>query len=89
MEYLRRVYLPEGALSYTPEQLRALERDKLKEDLESVGQRLYAEKEAEIAQAGISMRAVEHSVLLRMVDTKWMDHIDNMDQLRKGIGLRL
>ena len=88
MEYLRRVYLPEGALSYTPEQLRALERDKLKEDLESVGQRLYAEKEAEIAQAGISMRAVEHSVLLRMVDTKWMDHIDNMDQLRKGIGLR-
>lgn len=88
MEYLRRVYLPEGALSYTPEQLRALERDKLKEDLESIGQRLYAEKEAEIAQSGISMRAVEHSVLLRMVDTKWMDHIDNMDQLRKGIGLR-
>lgn len=88
MEYLRRIYLPEGALSYTPEQIRALEREKLKEDLEAVGQRLYAEKEAEITEAGISMRAVEHSVLLRMVDTKWMDHIDNMDQLRKGIGLR-
>ncbi len=48
----------------------------------------YAEKEREIAQAGLDMREVERVVLLRTVDTKWMDHIDNMDQLRQGIGLR-
>lgn len=34
------------------------------------------------------MREIERIVLLRVVDTKWMDHIDEMDQLRQGIGLR-
>ena len=34
------------------------------------------------------MRDAERLVLLRVVDNKWMDHIDNMDQLRQGIGLR-
>jgi len=44
------------------------------------------EKEAE--DCSISMREVERVVLLRVVDDKWMTHIDNMDQLRQGIGLR-
>ena len=34
------------------------------------------------------MRSLERMVLLRNVDSKWMDHIDNMDELRRGIGLR-
>ena len=38
--------------------------------------------------AGFSMRDVERMVLLRVVDSKWMDHIDAMDQFRRGIGLR-
>ncbi|MDO5331185.1 MAG: preprotein translocase subunit SecA, partial [Bacillota bacterium] len=46
----------------------------------------YAEKEKEI---GVErMREVERMLLLRIVDTKWMDHIDAMDQLKTGIGLR-
>ena len=63
--------------------------------LEEVRQRVYgfaesvyAEKEAEITAAGGDMREVERIVLLRAVDAHWMDHIDAMDQLRQGIGLR-
>ena len=49
---------------------------------------LYAKKEAEISGAGIDMREVERVVLLKAVDSHWMDHIDAMDQLRQGIGLQ-
>ncbi len=45
----------------------------------------YAEKEAEFGDA---MREVERVLMLRVVDQKWMDHIDNMEQLRQGINLR-
>ncbi|HHW57491.1 MAG TPA: preprotein translocase subunit SecA [Clostridia bacterium] len=48
--------------------------------------RQYEKKEAEIGPE--QMREIERIVLLRVVDTKWMDHIDEMDQLRQGIGLR-
>ena len=47
-----------------------------------------AKKEAELAEAGIDMREAERVMLLRAVDTNWMDHIDAMDQLKQGIGLR-
>ena len=46
------------------------------------------QKEAELTEQGADMREVERIVLLRAVDTHWMDHIDAMDQLRQGIGLR-
>ncbi len=52
--------------------------------LESVHAK-YAEKEAEFGDA---MREIERVLLLRVVDQKWMDHIDNMEQLRQGINLR-
>ncbi|MCL2671852.1 MAG: preprotein translocase subunit SecA [Clostridiales bacterium] len=45
-------------------------------------------KEAELNEAGVDMREVERVMLLRSVDEHWMDHIDAMDQLRQGIGLR-
>ncbi len=47
---------------------------------------LYAKKDEEYGAE--RMREVERVVLLRNVDTKWMDHIDNMDELKKGISLR-
>ena len=46
----------------------------------------YEEKEAEIGAD--RMRELERIILLRVVDNKWMDHIDDMDQLKSGIGLR-
>ena len=45
----------------------------------------YAEKEK---MFGDNMREVERVILLRVVDAKWMEHIDNMEQLRQGINLR-
>ena len=48
----------------------------------------YEKKEAEVAAAGADMREIERVVLLRTVDAHWMEHIDAMDQLRQGIGLR-
>ena len=48
----------------------------------------YDEKEKEVAEQGIDMREVERHVILKVVDMLWMNHIDNMDQLRHGIGLR-
>ncbi len=47
-----------------------------------------AMKEAELTEQGVDMREVERIVLLRAVDTNWMDQIDAMDQLKQGIGLR-
>ena len=46
----------------------------------------YEEKEKEIGEE--RFREIERVVLLQVVDRKWMDHIDAMDQLRQGIGLR-
>ena len=46
----------------------------------------YDAKEAEVGEE--ELRELERVILLRMVDTKWMDHIDAMDQLKQGIGLR-
>ncbi len=46
----------------------------------------YLEKENTIGE--VNMREVERMILLQVVDSKWMDHIDAMDQLKQGIGLR-
>ena len=48
----------------------------------------YEEKAAYAEENGINFRETERAVLLNQVDKQWMDHIDNMDVLRKGIGLR-
>ena len=62
--------------------------DDIKQDMLSLVKEGYVKKEAELAEAGLDMRDVERIVLLKAVDNKWMDHIDAMDQFRKGIGLR-
>ena len=59
--------------------------ESLKERLLEYIEDKYAEKEAEFGEV---MRDVERVILLRVVDEKWMEHIDNMEQLRQGINLR-
>ena len=59
-----------------------------KELLLERAKRAYENKSAELEGEGLDMREIERVVLLREVDSKWMEHIDNMDQLRDGIGLR-
>ena len=60
----------------------------LKEVVHKAAEAAYAAKEAEFAEHEVDMREVERIMLLRSVDEHWMDHIDAMDQLRQGIGLR-
>lgn len=57
----------------------------LREDLLEEIEKLYESREEEF---GDEIREIERIVLLQVVDTKWMDHIDAMDQLKQGIGLR-
>ena len=63
-----------------------LDREETKKTLYERGEALYNEREQELGDE--IMRSLERMVLLRNVDSKWMDHIDNMDELRRGIGLR-
>jgi preprotein translocase subunit SecA len=62
-------------------------KDGLKQQLKEEAVRLYEAKEAEFPNAD-AMREVERVILLRVVDSKWMNHIDDMEQLRQSIGLQ-
>lgn len=73
-------------LSFSEDEFLDLNPDSLKQLVYDKFEELYQAKEAEI---GIDkMREVERMILIRVVDNKWMDHIDAMDQLKSGIGLR-
>ena len=74
------------APSYTKEEIESLTVESLKERAYADFETLYEEKEEEIGAD--RMRELERMILLRVVDNHWMDHIDDMDQLKNGIGLR-
>ena len=61
---------------------------KLKEAVMDIALKDYAAKEEDAKANGIDFGAVERLVLLKTVDSKWIDHIESMDVLRRGIGLR-
>ena len=71
---------------YDSEGLGFLTDEQLTEDIMDDFRELYAQKEEEVGEE--TMRELERMILLRIVDSKWMDHIDAMDQLKSGIGLR-
>ncbi|MCX7843449.1 MAG: preprotein translocase subunit SecA [Clostridia bacterium] len=78
--------IPPGSLAVTQEDKERMDKDDLKEKLLSLAMERYEAKEKEFGPE--LMRELERMVLLKVVDQKWMDHIDAMDQLRHGIGLR-
>ena len=84
--YLETVFLPRGAIVISEDEIYDMTRKSLKNKIVDVAHKLYDEKEEEIGSE--IMREAERVILLRTVDQKWMDHIDAMDQLRQGIGLR-
>jgi preprotein translocase subunit SecA len=84
IKYLRDIYLPADSVSV--EELSKMSDEEIKEKLVSIAKEIYEEKEEMIGSEQI--RELERVVLLKVVDTKWMDHIDNMDHLKQGIGLR-
>ena len=63
-----------------------IDRDELIEELKAKAHEIYEAKETEFGAD--NLRELERVVMLKIVDQKWMDHIDNMDELKKGIGLR-
>ncbi len=82
--YLENIFLPKGALNI--EDIDSLEKETLIDKLYTIGLERYEKKEKEIGEE--MFREIERIILLQVVDSKWMDHIDAMDQLRQGIGLR-
>ena len=63
-----------------------LNKDKLINKVQEKALEIYAEREKEIGES--VMRELERVIMLKVVDQKWMDHIDSMDELKNGIGLR-
>jgi preprotein translocase subunit SecA len=84
LQYAERIFLPGGGIQL--EDLAPLDDWKARDLLLSKSMEEYEAKEAAVGSE--QMRELERVVTLRAVDAKWMDHLDAMDQLRQGIGLR-
>lgn len=83
ISYMEDVYVPHNTLDAA--RLLKMSNQDIEEMLYDVGVSIHEEKEAEV---GEQMREIERVILLKVVDTKWMEHINNMDHLKRGIGLR-
>ena len=84
LDYAEQYFLPGHGL--TPSDLEGMGRREMQEFLTERSQQAYDAREQELGPE--TMREIERVVMLRIVDEKWMDHLDAMDQLREGIGLR-
>ncbi len=79
--------LADGTKIVTPELVKLYNYNKIRDVIQAEVFRQYKEKVANGKEAGIDYSEIEKVVLLRNVDNKWMDHIDNMHRLKQGIGL--
>lgn len=79
-------YMLHGAPAISAEEVNTITKDELNDRLYNQIISKYEEKEEEFTKE--RMREVERVILLRVIDQKWTDHIDNMDQMRQGIALR-
>ena len=71
----------------TPEDVKDMNQKELKHLLKERAAKAYEAKESEFPEPE-HIREIERVVLLKVIDAKWMDHIDDMDQLRQGIGIQ-
>ncbi|MDE5933766.1 MAG: preprotein translocase subunit SecA [Lachnospiraceae bacterium] len=71
----------------TAERVLKPKKNSLKQQLKEEAVKLYESKEAEFPEPE-AIREIERVILLKVIDRKWMDHIDDMDQLRQGVGLQ-
>ncbi len=79
--------IPLKPIILTDEQKSSMKKNELKHMLKEMAIKLYEAKEAEFADSE-QIREVERVILLKVIDNKWMSHIDDMEQLRQGIGLQ-
>ena len=87
-EYMVSVCLDKAYMDENLERFAGMDRADIAKTLKEKAHEVYAEREEAIGQLGLDMREVERVILLGNVDRQWMAHIDDMDQLRDGIGLR-
>ena len=71
----------------TPERVAGTKKNQIKHELKEEAIKKYEMKEAEFPEPE-QIRELERVILLKVIDNKWMDHIDDMEQLRQGIGLQ-
>ena len=76
----------DGDLEYEGEEYESITKDEIKKFLTERTLKAYADREAHYGAE--TLRELERVILLKVVDTKWMAHIDDMDELKRGIGLR-
>ncbi|MCI1750695.1 preprotein translocase subunit SecA [Megasphaera cerevisiae] len=81
---MEQYFVPKGATSVA--ELENLSRIEVREKLKKIAEDLYETRETEIGEQ--TMRELEKAIMLRVVDSKWMDHLDAMDALKEGINLR-
>ncbi|MEQ8237456.1 MAG: SEC-C metal-binding domain-containing protein, partial [Syntrophomonadaceae bacterium] len=84
LTYIEQNILPDHKLSR--EELLGMTKEEVKDLVANKTHALYEAREAELGNS--TMREIEKAIMLRIIDSKWMDHIDAMDQLRNGINLR-
>lgn len=85
-EYFTGWVAADSDLDFLKENIAGLEKEDVSEKLKQIAHEKYDLREERFGSE--ITREMERVILLRCVDTNWMDHIDNMDQLRQGIGLR-
>ena len=79
--------IPLKPVMLTDEQKKSMKKNELKHSIKEAAIKLYETKEAEYPDAE-QIREIERVVLLKVIDNKWMAHLDDMDALREGIGLQ-
>ena len=79
--------VPLEKIALTADEKASLTKPQLMQTLKEEAEKLYEEKEAMFPEAE-QIREIERVILLKVIDSKWMDHIDDMDHLRQGIGLQ-
>ncbi|MBE5775316.1 MAG: preprotein translocase subunit SecA [Clostridiales bacterium] len=87
-EYLEKLCIDKGGVHAAYDSLKERMKDEFFKALEERADRIYAVREKMWNEANLDMREFERVALLGAVDRRWMDHIDAMDELRDGIGLR-
>ena len=85
IDYFESMFFTKGALDFQSRDYNTLDHETVKNEVREMAHEAY---KAQSELFGDSMREVERVILLRSVDRRWMDHIDDMDQLKNGITLR-
>ncbi|MCR5122423.1 MAG: preprotein translocase subunit SecA [Ruminococcus sp.] len=85
-DYLMGLITADSDFNYTPDELEEVSKQDIIKQLQERADKIYDKREQELGKE--QLREVERVVLLKVVDEKWMAHIDDMEQLKRGIGLR-